>query len=104
MIGKSRQIIIALLLLLTLGVWGLLARSFFPPVAGSASPPPAAKRIYVASSDKDGKIFFDNSPGNIGFTASGLLNVLDEAAKQGIKVHSVVSPSGVGGYVVFVEK
>lgn len=70
----TSQQIKALLLALTLGVWGLLARSFFPPATGSASPPPAAKRVYVASSDNDGKIFFDNSPGNIGFTASGLLS------------------------------
>jgi hypothetical protein len=25
-----------------------------------------AERVYVVSSDKDEKIFFDNSPGNIG--------------------------------------
>jgi hypothetical protein len=101
--GTSRQIK-ALLLALTLGVWGLLARSFFPPATREASPPPMVKHVYVVSSDDKGKIFFDNSPGNIGFSASGLLSVLDEAARKGVKIHSVVSPSGLGGYVVFVEK
>jgi hypothetical protein len=51
----------------------------------------------------DGKIFFDNLPENIGFSASGLLSVLKEAERRGIKIHSVVAPSS-GGYVVFVEK
>ncbi|HEY7307233.1 MAG TPA: hypothetical protein VH601_24125 [Bryobacteraceae bacterium] len=101
--GTSRQIR-ALLLALTLGVWALLVRSFLPPMTGEASPPPAAKRVYVVTSNDQGKIFFDNSPGNIAFNASGLLSVLDEAARRGVKIHSVVSPSGLGGYVVFVEK
>jgi hypothetical protein len=109
--GTNQQIVVALLVALTLGVWGLLARSFFPLATGSASPAPTptptpmVKQVYVVSSDKDGKIFFDNSPGNIAFTASGLGHVLQEAAKRGIKIHSIVSPSGIGGggYVVFVE-
>src|SRR5262249_60496246 len=96
----NRQIKL-LLLALVLGVWGLLAQSFFTSASGSAVP---AKRIYVATSNKEGKIFFDNSPGNIGFSASGLLTVLDEAARKGIKIHSVVSPSGIGGYVVVFRK
>jgi hypothetical protein len=99
----SRQIR-ALLLALTIGVWGLLARSLFPPTTGEASPAPAARRVYVVSSSENGKIFFDNSPGNIDFNASGLVSVLEEAARRGVKIHSVVSPSGLGGYVVFVEK
>jgi hypothetical protein len=100
--GTSRQIKIPLAPL-ALGVWGLLARSFFPSATGSASAPPAVKRVYVASSDGAGKIFFDNSPGNIDFGASGLLSVLKEAEKKGITVHSVISIS-LGGYVVFVQK
>src|SRR5262249_19962846 len=95
----NRQIKL-LILALVLGVWGLFAQSFFTSAAGSAVP---AKRIYVCSSDEEGKIFFDNSAGNIGFNATGLLAVLNEAVRKGIKVHSVLSPS-TGGYVVFVEK
>jgi hypothetical protein len=101
--GTSRQIK-ALLLVLVLGVWGLLIRSFFPPASREASPSPAVKRVYVVSTDDKGKISFDSAPGSIGFGATGLLNVLDEAARQGVKIHSVLSPSGVGGYVVLVER
>src|SRR5215813_13881572 len=96
----TRQIKL-LLLGLTLGVWGLFAQSFFTSASGSAVP---AKRIYVATSNKEGKIFFDNSPGNIAFTATGLVNVLNEAARQDVKIHSIVFASNVGGYAFFVEK
>ena len=102
MIETSRQIK-ALLLALTIGVWGLLARSFFLSDGRDAAPPPPVKRVYVASSDKDGKLFFDNTPGNIGFDARGLLAVTNEANRQGIKIHSVIL-SGPGGYVILVEK
>jgi hypothetical protein len=83
-----------LLLLLVVGVWALLVRSFFPP---------ASRQIYVCSMDDKGKISFDNSDGTIGFTGTGLQSALNEAARKGIKIHSVVAPQS-GGYVVFVEK
>jgi hypothetical protein len=62
------------------------------------------KRVYVALSDKDGKIFFDNSKGEIRFQPSELLRVFDEAARRGFRVHSIVTPPEIGGFVVFVEK
>lgn len=41
--------------------------------------------------------------GTIAFTGSGLGPALEQAGKEGWKVHSVVCPS-VGGFVVIVEK
>ncbi|MGH9754593.1 MAG: hypothetical protein ACREA2_17595 [Blastocatellia bacterium] len=103
----NRQIRI-ILLALTLGVWGLIARSFFPPTTGSASQPTAAKRVYVASltfGDRgEGIVSFDNSPGHITLDRSQMVFALNEAARRGIKVHSVISPSDLGRYTVFVEK
>lgn len=91
-----------LLLILTLGVWGLVAQHFFTSSVFSATP---GKRIYVATSDKEGKIYFDHSAGdNLAFTGSGLFNVLSEAIKQNVRVHSIMSPSSGGGYVIFVER
>jgi hypothetical protein len=36
----------------------------------------------VVSSGRDGKIFFDKSPGDLVFNATGLPSVLDEAARK----------------------
>jgi hypothetical protein len=63
----------------------------------------AGYKPTVAFRKTYGKIFFENSPGNIGFSASGLLSVLKETDQRGITVHSVISVSS-GGYVDFVQK
>ena len=100
MISPDRQIRI-LLLTLVIGIWGLLLRGLFSPASEAASPLPPEKFVYVVSLDKSG-YHFDNTPGNIAFNAAGLAEALNEAARKGIRVHSVVSSTA--GYVVFVEK
>jgi hypothetical protein len=89
-----------LLLLLALGVWGLLLRSFFPPSVGTTS----GKRLYACTIDDQGKIYLDHSGSSLAFTGTGLVSVLDEAARQGVKIHSVMSPANGGGYIVLIEK
>jgi hypothetical protein len=59
--------------------------------------------VYVSTQDEKGKIRFDHTGTVTGTTLTGLVNVLDEAARQGVKVHSI-TPLSRGGYVVFVEK
>ena len=89
-----------LLVLLVVGVWGLLIKSFFPV---SSIQTQSKKQYIVGSIDDQGGIKFDGSGGSIGLTSTGLLNALDEASKQGLKVNSILTPSS-GGYVVIVEK
>jgi hypothetical protein len=89
-----------LLILLVIGVWGLLVKSFFP---ASSVQTQSKKQYIVGSIDDRGGIKFDGSGGSIGLTATGLLNALDEASKQGLKVNSILTPSS-GGYVVVIEK
>jgi hypothetical protein len=99
MMDANRQIKL-LLILLVIGVWGLLLRSLVWPVSGTTA---VEKRVYVSTQDEKGKIRFDHTGTVTGTTLTGLVNVLDEAARQGVKVHSI-TPLSRGGYVVFVEK
>lgn len=86
------------LVLLVVGVWGLLIKSFFP-----ASSIQTRKQYVIGAIDDQGKIRFDGSGSSIGLTANGLSNALNEASKEGLKVSSILAPSN-GGYVVIVEK
>ena len=86
------------LVLLVVGVWGLLVKSFFP-----ASSVQTGKQYVIGAIDDQGRIKFDGSGSSIGLTANGLSNALNEASKEGLKVHSILAPSN-GGYVVIVEK
>ena len=86
------------LVLLVVGVWGLLIKSFFP--ASSVQP---RKQYVIGAIDDQGRIRFDGGGSSIGLTASGLSNALNEASKEGLKVSSILAPSN-GGYVVIVEK
>lgn len=86
------------LILLVIGVWGLLIKSFFP---GSSAQ--SGKQYVIGAIDDQGRIRFDGSGSSIGLTASGLSNALNEASKEGLKVNSILAPSN-GGYVVIVEK
>ena len=86
------------LVLLVVGVWGLLVKSFFP--ASSVQP---GKQYVIGAIDDQGRIRFDGGGSSIGLTASGLSNALNEASKEGLKVSSILAPSN-GGYVVIVEK
>jgi hypothetical protein len=81
-------------------MWGLLIKSFFP---ASSIQTQSKKQYIVGSIDNEGGIKFDGSGGSIGLTATGLLNALDEASRQGLKVNSILTPAS-GGYVVIVEK
>lgn len=89
-----------LLILLVIGVWGLLIKSFFPASSIQAK---SKKQYVIGAIDDQGKIKFDGSGSSVGLTASGLSNALDEASKEGLKVNSILTPSN-GGYVVIVEK
>lgn len=86
------------LVLLVVGVWGLLIKSFFP-----ASSVQTGRQYVIGAIDDQGRINFDGSGSSIGLTASGLSNALNEASKEGLKVNSILTPSN-GGYVVIVEK
>lgn len=89
-----------LLILLIIGVWGLLIKSFFPAPSIETS---SKKQYIIGAIDEQGKVKFDGSGSSIGLTATGLSNALDEASKQGLKVNSILTPSN-GGYVVIVER
>ena len=89
-----------LLVLLVIGVWGLLLKSFFPASSVQGQP---GKQYVLGAIDEQGKIRFDGHGSSIGLTASGLSNALDEVSREGLKLNSILTPSN-GGYVVIVEK
>lgn len=60
-----------LLILLVVGVWGLLIKSFFP---ASSIQTQSRKQYVIGAIDEHGKIRFDGSGSSIGLTASGLSN------------------------------
>lgn len=88
------------LILLVIGVWGLLIKSFFP---GASVQTQSGRQYVIGAIDDQGRIRFDGSGSSIGLTANGLSNALNEASKEGLKVSSILAPSN-GGYVVIVEK
>jgi hypothetical protein len=89
-----------LLILLVIGVWGLLIKSFFP----DSSIQTQSKRQYIIGAiDEQGRIRFDGGGNSIALTATGLSIALSEVSKEGLKVNSILTPSS-GGYVVIVEK
>lgn len=90
-----------LLLILIVGVWVLVLRSMTQTAPGAAA---TRKQLVVCAIDEQGKYRFDGSGGSLGLTATGLVNALEEAARQNVTIHSIISPSNVGGYVIIVEK
>lgn len=88
-----------LLLLLVIGVWSILVRSFF---TGSPMQLQSQKQYSVCGIDDNGNIIVGGG-NSIGLTVAGLVHALEEAPRQGWKLHSVVGISS-GGYVVIVEK
>jgi hypothetical protein len=95
--GSAKNV---LLVLLTIGVWGLLLRPFFATYPANAQSRSHKQYAVVTVNGATGKWLFDGS--GAGLTTEGVQLALAEVSKRGWKVHSVVPY--VNGFVVIAEK
>jgi hypothetical protein len=90
-----------LLMILIVSVWALVWRGMAQTAPGAAA---TKKELVVCAIDEQGKYRFDGGGDSLGLTATGLVNALEEAARQNVTIHSIITPSNGGGYVIIVEK
>jgi len=98
---RTNRLLIVLMILLAGGIWAQLLRPLvadYAPVAQAQ----VRKQYAIVAIDKSGNLAIGGA-GTIALNGTALQMAVDEAPRQGWRIHSIACPQA-GGYVVLVEK